>query len=145
MATNLVSEIAEALGPTIVARIASALGLDQLSTQKAISAAVPALIAALISLVSKPQGATKLGDALSKQEPGVLFNSANAIGEPGQKAFIDKGTNALTSLFGGTTVSALASALGQFAGTGEGGSKGLLGLIAPAVLGMLGQEQRDRV
>ena len=29
MATNLVSEIADALGPTIVARIASALGLGE--------------------------------------------------------------------------------------------------------------------
>ena len=41
MATNLVSEIVEALGPTIVARIASALGLGEFSTQKAINAAVP--------------------------------------------------------------------------------------------------------
>jgi Bacterial protein of unknown function (DUF937) len=72
MATNLVSQIVEALGPTIVARIASSLGLDQSTTQKAINAAVPGLLAALISLVSKPQGATKLSDAVAKQPAGVL-------------------------------------------------------------------------
>ena len=40
MATDLVSEIAGILSPTIVSRIASALGLNQTSTQKAIVAAV---------------------------------------------------------------------------------------------------------
>ena len=144
MATNLVSEIAEALGPTIVARIASGLGLDQSSTQKAIGAAGPGLLAALISLVSKPQGASKLNDVVAKQQPGVLSTLASVIGKSGQKAFIDKGASALNSLLGGTTASALTSALGRYAGIGEGGSKSLLGLLGPAVLGILGQEQRDR-
>jgi Bacterial protein of unknown function (DUF937) len=144
MATNLVSQITEALAPSIISRIASSLGLDQSTTQKTIQAAVPALLAALISLVSKPQGATKLKDVVAKQEPGILSNLANVIGESGQKAFTDKGTSALNSLLGGTTVSALASALGQYSGIGEGSSKGFLGLLGPAVLGMLGQEQRDR-
>ena len=35
MATNLVSDIGEFLGPQIVSRIASSLGLDKTSTQKA--------------------------------------------------------------------------------------------------------------
>ena len=76
MATNLVSQIVEALGPTIVARIASSLGFDQSSTQKAINAAVPGLLAALISLVSKPQGANQArrrrGEAAPRSavEPG---------------------------------------------------------------------------
>jgi hypothetical protein len=144
MATNLVTEIAEALGPTIVTRIASGLGLGESSTQKAVNAAGPALLAALISLVSKPQGATKLNDAVAKQEPGVLSSLANVIGESGQRAFIDKGASVLTSLLGGKTLSGLSSALAQYAGIGEGGSKSLLGLLGPAVLGILGQEQRDR-
>ena len=86
MATNLVSEVAEVLSPTIVSRIASAFGLNQSSTQKAIVAAVPALLAALISYVSKPQGTTKLAEVVSKQEPGVLSSLASVIGELGQGA-----------------------------------------------------------
>src|SRR3974390_2207450 len=144
MANNLVSEIAEALAPSIISRIASSLGLDQSSTQKAVGAGVPGLLAALISLVSKPQGATKLNDVVAKQQPGALSNLASVIGESGQKALIDKGASALNSLLGTTTVSALTSALGRYAGIGEGGSKSLLGLLGPAVLGILGQEQRDK-
>ena len=144
MATNLVSEAVEVLSPTIVSRIASALGLNQSSTQKAIVAAVPALLAALISYVSKPQGATKLAEVVKKQEPGVLSSLASVIGEPGQKALIDQGASVLTSLFGGKTVSALTDAVGQYAGVTGSGSKSLLGLLGPVVLGVLGKEARDR-
>ena len=144
MATNLVSEVAEVLSPAIISRIASALGLNQSSTQKAIAAAVPALLAALISYVSKPQGATKLAEVVKKQEPGVLSSLASVIGEPGQKALIDQGASVLTSLFGGKTVSALTDAVGQYAGVTGSGSKSLLGLFGPVVLGVLGKEARAR-
>jgi len=141
---NLVSEIVEALGPTIVSRVASSLGFDQAVTQKAVNAAVPGLLAALTSLVSKPQGASKLADAIGKQPAGVLSNLADVIGGSGEKAFIDKGSNTLTSLLGGPIVASLASALGRYAGIGEGGSKSLLGLLGPAVLGVLAHQQRDQ-
>ena len=144
MATSLVSQIVEALGPTIVARIASSLGFDQSSTQKAINAAVPGLLAALIAMVSKPQGASKLADVVAKQPPGVLSSLADVIGGAGQKAFIDKGSNTLSSLLGGPIVSSLASGLGRYAGIGEAGSKSLLGLLGPAALGVLGHAQRER-
>jgi len=144
MASNLVSEIVEVLSPTITSRIASALGLNQTSTEKAVVAAVPALLASLISYVSKPQGATKLNEVVQKQEPGMLSSLANVIGEPGQKAFIDQGASVLTSLLGGKTVSALTDALGEYAGVTGSGSKSLLGLLGPVVLGVLGREQRDR-
>ena len=62
MATNLVSQISQFLAAEIASRVASSLGLDKTSTQKAIAAAVPAILGALISLVSKSQGATKLSE-----------------------------------------------------------------------------------
>jgi Bacterial protein of unknown function (DUF937) len=143
MATNLVSEIADVLPPTIVSRIASALGLNQTSTQKAIVAAIPAILAALASSVSKPQGVAKLNDVVAKQEPGVLSSLASVIGEPGQKALIDQGAGVLSALIGGKTSSALTSAVGRYAGIEGGGAKNLLGLLAPLVLGVLGHEKRD--
>jgi hypothetical protein len=144
MATNLVTQIAEVLAPAIVGRIAAALGLNETATQKAIVAAVPALLATLISYVSKPQGATKLNDVVRKQEPGVLSSLANVIGGTGQKALIDQGASVLTSLLGAKMLSGLTRAVGQYAGIGEGGSKSLMGLLGPVVLGVLGHEQRDR-
>ena len=136
MATNLVSEIAEVLSPNIVSNIASGLGLNRTGTQKAVVAAVPALLAALINYVTKPQGATKLAEVIRKQEPGMLSSLASVIGEPGQKALIDQGGSVLTSLLGGKTLSALTGAVGQYADVGNEGSKSLMGLLGPVVLGV---------
>jgi hypothetical protein len=144
MATNLISVITQALSAAVTTRIASSFGLSEAQVRKVVDAVVLALIGALISLVSKPQGAAKLHDSLAKQEPGALSSLANVIGETRQKAFIEKGTSALTSLFDKSTVLALGSALAQYAGIGESNSKNLLGLLAPAVLGVLKQEQRDK-
>ena len=143
MATNFISVISQALSAGITTRIASALGLGESQVRKAVDAAVPALLGALISLVSKPQGAAKLHDFVAKQEPGMLSNLVNVVGETGQKAFIDKGTSALNSLLGEDTALALGGALAQYSGIGESNSKSLLGFLAPAVLGVLGKEQRD--
>src|SRR4029079_5896878 len=97
----------------------------------------PALLAALISFVSKPQAATKLSDVIRKHEPGVLTSLASAIGEPGQSALVDQGSSLLISLLGGKTLSALTGAVGQYAGLNSSGSKSLMGLLGPVVLGVL--------
>jgi hypothetical protein len=144
MATNLVEQVAATLGPVLVGRIASSLGLNETTTQKAVVAAIPTLLAALMSYVSKPQGATKLNNVVKKQEPGLLSSVANAIGGSGEKALIDQGASVLTSLLGGKTFSGLTNAVGQYAGIGESSSKSLMGLLGPMVLGALGNEQRNR-
>jgi hypothetical protein len=129
MATNLVAQITEALAPALVDRIASGLGLNKTITQKAIVAAIPALLGALISYVSKPQGAAKLNDVVRKQEPGLLSSLANVVGGSGQKALIDQGSSVLTALLGKKILSGLEEAYGssrtggpQYPGTRATGS-----------------------
>ena len=142
MSTNLVSTITQVLSSNFVSRVASSLGLDGAQVEKALQAGAPALLAALTSLVSKPGGATKLADTVAQQQPGVLTSLANMIGGSGQKALIDTGVSTLTSLLGGSTTSTLTNAVGQYAGIGEGGSKSLMGMLGPVVMGVLGQQQR---
>ena len=144
MVDNFMALISQALSAAITTRIASAFGLNEAQVRKAIDAAIPALLGALISLVSKPQGAVKLYNVVMKQEPRALSNLANAIGETGQQAFIDKGIIALNSVLGQSTVLALGGALAQYSGIGEVHSKSLLGLLAPEVLGVVGREQREK-
>ncbi len=141
MATNLISTISHVLTPELRARIASALGLDRSVVEKAVSAGVPGLLAAFSSRASTREGAATLNAAVANQKPGTLTNLANVIGEAGQAAVIDSGLNALTSLLGRTTTNELANAMGKFADIGADGSKSLLGLLAPVVMGVLGQQQ----
>jgi len=142
MATNLVSSVTQILSSNFVSRVASSLGVDRAKVEKALQAGTPALLAALTSLVSKPAGAAALNGAVAQQQPGVQSSLANMIGGSGQKDLIDTGANTLTSLLGGTTMSALTNAVGQYAAIGEGGSKSLMGVLGPVVMGVLGQQQR---
>jgi hypothetical protein len=143
MATNLISLVMQFMTPDVIARIASALGLDQGDAKKAITASVPALLAGLAGLAAKPGGARQLSDALSRQQPGVIESVKNIIGGPAEQAFVDTGSNALSSLLGSFTMRGLAGSIARFAGTSESASRSLLGMLGPVVLGALGQQQRS--
>ena len=142
MATNFISNITQVLSSDLVARIASSLGLDKTLAEKALQAGIPSLLAVFTSLVSKPAGAEALSGAIAQQQPGVLSSLVSVIGGSSQKSLIDSGASALTSLVGGTTTSALTNAVGRYAGIGDGDLKSLMGLLAPVVMGVLGQQQR---
>jgi hypothetical protein len=139
MATNLVLLVMQFLTPEMIGRIASALGLDRGSTQSAIAAAVPALLAGLSNAASQPDGAQKVADA-ARQQSTALSGFIDKLGAGNQASLIDKGTQILSSLIGSHDQAALAGAVGSFAGVGRGAGTSLLGILAPAVMGTIGQQ-----
>jgi hypothetical protein len=142
MATNLVSLALNYLTPEMIARIASALGLDKAIAGKAVTAAVPALLKSFASVAATPEGARKLSGAISQQNSGILDTLASSIGGAGQQDIVNSGVNALGSLLGASAVPAVADALGKYVGMGQGESKSLIGLLGPAVMGVIGKEQK---
>src|SRR5215510_9702316 len=143
MAVNLVSLVMQFLTPDMIGRIASALGLDRNNTQTAIGAAVPGLLASLSGVTTQPGGAQKLVDAV-RQQTGALGSFANMIGASGQSSLIEKGSQILSSLLGGRDQTALAGAVGKYAGLGQNASGSLLGMLAPLVMGTIAKEQGPR-
>ena len=143
MATNLVSLVMQFLTPDMIGRIASALGLDRGSTQSAIAAAVPALLAGLSNIVSQPEGAEKVADAV-RQQSTALGGFIDKLGPGNQTSLIDKGTQILSSLLGGRDQAALAGAVGSFAGVGRGAGASLLGILTPAIMGTIAQQPGPR-
>jgi Bacterial protein of unknown function (DUF937) len=143
MATNLVSLVMQFLTPEIIGRVATALGLDRTLVQSATNAAVPGLLAGLGGVATQPGGAQKLAEA-AKQETGTLGKFADMLGGGSQSTFTERGSQLLTSLLGAGDQSALVSAIGQFAGLGQGKSGSLLGMLAPLVMGTIAQQQSPR-
>jgi hypothetical protein len=143
MAINLVSLIMQFLTPDMIGRIASALGLDRNNTQTAIGAAIPGLLAGLSGVAAQPGGAQKLVDTV-RQQTGALGSFANMIGASGQSSLIEKGSQILSSLLGGRDQTALAGAVSKYAGLGQNASGSLLGMLAPIVMGTIGQQQGTR-
>ena len=140
MATNVVSLVTQFLTPDMVGRIATALGFDRNKAQSAISGAVPALLAAFNGVATQPGGAQKLADA-ARQQTGSLENFASVLAAGGQSSLLDKGSQLLSSLVGGQNQNALIGAIAKFTGLGQGASGSLLGMLAPIVMGTIGQHQ----
>jgi hypothetical protein len=139
MATNLVAYVMQFLTPDMIGRIATALGVDRDDAKTGISAAVPALLAAITGISTQPSGPQKLVDTI-KQQSGVLDNLGGMLGGSSQSSLIEKGSSMLTSLLGHQDQSALAGAIGQFAGLGNNTSNSLIAMLAPVVMGAIGKQ-----
>lgn len=144
MATNLVSYIMQFLTPDMIGRIATALGLDRNDTQTGIAGTVPALLAALSGVAARPGGAQSIVDTI-KQQPSVAENFGSMIATGNPSSLVEKGSNLLMSLLGSRDQSALAGAVGKFAGLGQAGGSSLLGMLAPLVMGLIGKQIGPRL
>jgi hypothetical protein len=141
---NLVDMILKLIGTgNTTNAISSVLGLNQDQTKRATIAAVPTLLAGLTHLSSTPQGAEQLSSAVSRQDTGLLDNLSDSISGQGI-SLADRGSDLLGSLLGGGTTSKLSGILSRFTGVGEGATGRLMGLLTPAILGVLGQQQRNQ-
>jgi hypothetical protein len=143
MPANLVSVVMQFLTPDMIAKIASALGLDRILAQKAIGGAVPALLAGLADVAGTPNGARQLGNTLAQQQTGALESFKNLIGGSSPNTLAETGSGMLSGLFGGAALDTMAQSIGKFAGLDGATSKSLLGMLGPVVLGTLGQQQRS--
>src|SRR6516164_9638571 len=142
MAINLVSLVMQFLTPDMIGRIATALGVDRNIAQAAASAVVPALLAGFSKTAAQPGGAQKLVDA-ARQQTGTLGNFANMLGTGNQSSLIEKGSQMLSALLGGGDQNSLAQAVAKFAGLSQGPASSLLGMLAPVVMGTIGQQRQE--
>ncbi len=143
MALNIVSLVSQFITPVIVNRIAGALGINSGLAQMLVNAAIPSILGSLGGVAATPNGAKSISNAISNQDPDLLGSLTKAIGGAGQGDMMNMGSNMLGSLIGNNAIGGLAGALGKFAGADANAAKGVLGLVAPAIMGTLGQQDPD--
>jgi len=144
MAVNLVQLVTQLLTPDVIAKIASALGIDRNLLQKMISGAVPSLLASTADVASTPAGVRQLANTLSQQKSGTIDSLLANLGQgSGPEALANTGANMLSGLFGGGVLDTMSQAIGEFSGAGKGPSKSLLGMLGPLVMGTLGRYARS--
>ena len=137
MAANLVSQILQAIKPEIVSRIANALGIKASDVQGALAGSVPAILAMLVGVVSKPDGTRRLIEAATQLSS---TGAVNSIGAGNVQAVGDKGLGALDSLLGGSSLDGLTSAIARYSGLDQGNVTTLIGLVAPFIMNGIRQE-----
>lgn len=120
-------------------KLASLLDTDESQAGKAIGAAIPAIVASLIGVASKPEGASKLSGILSDQPddfPDDLSTMFGFAAEQGAGS-----DNPLSALTGGG-LGKLVGALSKFTKLGEGGIGKLIGMLTPLILGILKKQSK---
>ena len=122
------------------AQIGKQLGTDRDGAQKAIGAALPALMAALAGNAARKDGGSALASALDKDhDGGVLDDLAGLLGKGGTK----EGDGILKHALGGRRQS-VESEVAKQTGLDSGAIAGLLPMLAPLVMGALGREKRQK-
>ncbi len=115
--------------------VASSIGTDPSTAQKAMTAALPVLLGALTRNASQPGGAEKLRAALERDHDGsVLQNAGQVLQNPDAFA----GAGILKHLLGDRK-DHVAASLGGHSGLDAGQMQKVLAMLAPLVLGGLGK------
>lgn len=134
-------------GSEAVDQISSAVGAEPSAVNTAIQAALPAILGGLANNASDPQGAQNLNQALEQDHDGSLLGNLGGLGGMifGQQAAprqADAG-GILGHILGGGQ-GQVAQDVSQKSGLPVGQVAQILMMLAPIVMGYLGQQKRDQ-
>ena len=133
---NLVEQIKQQLSRGVIEQLSSVLGTTEGTTGAAINAAVPALLSAISGMASTSSGSQKLVSALGQFGSGSVENLVSRMSkEP--SAVHEQGSDLLSSLFGGSTISGIVNVLSRFAKIAPGAAQKLLGYLTPLIMGAI--------
>ena len=137
---SLIQQLTEQLGGQALQGLSQNLGLDEGTTGKAITAALPMIIGALARNSSSQEGAQSLDNALAKDHDGSILDNLS-----GFLSQTDNGPGAgiLRHLFGEKR-STVEQGVSQVAGLDSNISGQLLENLAPVVMGFLGKQKQSQ-
>lgn len=137
MGMNLVTVGMSFLGPVLARKIADVLGIDSPVVVKAISAAIPAILAAVVGKGAKKEGAGSMLGLLSSAEGGSPEEFESRLDDAALGEYAADGGTLLRDLIGSEETTGIANAVGRHAELPGDSAQTLLGAIAPAIAGML--------
>ena len=120
-------------------KLAEQVGGNEGQVKSGVMAALPAMLTALSKNTGTEKGAQELSNALeTKHDGSILNNLSGYLSNPDLK----DGAGILNHLFGSQT-SNVANAVSQSSGLDSNGSMKILQMLAPVLMGMLGQQKKQ--
>ena len=120
-------------------QLAEQVGGNEGQVKNGVMAALPAMLTALSKNTGTEKGAQELNNALEKKHDGsILDNLSGYLSNPDLK----DGAGILNHLFGNQT-SNVANAVSQSSGLDTNGSMKMSQMLAPILMGMLGQQKKQ--
>ena len=120
--------------------IAQRLGISEATAQRAVQIAIPLIVAALARNAARPEGAQELHQAVTNDHDGSIFDNLPGLLENPQAA---NGAGILGHVFG-EQQGAIQDTVAQAAGLDQNTAGNILEMVAPLVLGAVGQTQRQQ-
>jgi hypothetical protein len=137
---TLTQQLLQQLAGGAASQIGQNIGVDEQTTNSALSAAIPLLVSALAKNASKPAGAQALHQAVANDHDGsILDNLEGFLGNP-QAA---NGAGILKHVLG-SQQPAVTQGLTNSTGMNSDQVSQLLQIAAPLVMGMLGKQQQQQ-
>lgn len=136
MSFNLVDLVKGQLGGPALGQLGSLLGEDNSKTESALGAAIPGLLSGLTSSANADGGAS-LFNAVNDSDDSILDNIGGMLTGNNSSTIMNQGSGILGSLLGNGAMGGLASAVAGLTGIGGKSSSGLMGILAPIVLGII--------
>ena len=120
-------------------KLAEQVGGNEGQVKNGVMVALPAMLTALSKNTGTEKGAQELSNALeTKHDGSILNNLSGYLSNPDLK----DGAGILNHLFGSQT-SNVANAVSQSSGLDSNGSMKILQMLAPVLMGMLGQQKKQ--
>jgi hypothetical protein len=136
---DLLGTVSQQMSGPVVEQLSKQLGMDAKTTQSAVNAALPMLLGAISRNAASSHGAQALDKALSQHDGTVLNNLLGAVSSQERAA---DGAKILGHVFGNKQGN-VQQGLSQLSGISANNSAQLLAMLAPIVMGALGQTKRD--
>jgi hypothetical protein len=136
---NLDGILNQVLNVDTISQMSRALGTDESTTGTAVQAALPMLLGAMTQNSSTPDGAASLLSALDKDHDGSVLNDLGGLLGGYNEG---PGAGILGHVFG-DRLGAAQSGVSQASGLDLGRAASLLMMLAPIVMGALGQSRRQ--
>jgi hypothetical protein len=115
-------------------QIAKRVGADRADVERAVSAALPALVGGMGANAKDPAGAASLKQAVSKKDPGLVRGGVNL-----DEVDPDDGKKIVRNVFG-TSTDGVVSRLGETGAADSSLISKVLPLIAPIVMAFLAEK-----
>jgi len=138
---SLLGTLTQQLSGNAVQQLSSQLGTDPASTQKAVSAALPLLLGALGRNAAQPEGAAALSNALQRDHDGSVLNDVTGFLAAGGNA---QAGNGILHHVLGEKQGLIEQTLSQNTGLTANSTGQLLAMLAPLVMGAVGQTQQQQ-
>jgi hypothetical protein len=137
---SLLETLASKLGGDFIGRVSRELNTDEATASTAVNTGMASILGGLARNASKPEGARSLLSALTRDHDGGVLDDVSGLVGGSRQA---EGEGILGHVFG-KQKQVVEASVGQAAGLDQKSSNKLMAMLAPAVMGALGKQQREQ-